>query len=365
MPLTARENFLRNAFMTGPEWTPIYPVISGASWLQLGRELDEVLARHPILFPDFQPGQRQSQQTNEYGLVEINEQRTDNWGCVWHLSLAGIMGVVEGHPLDDWAKLNTYRAPDPLSQDDWGARDWEVTRRSLTALRDKGEPVFGELGHGFLFMRLYDLRGFENLMMDYATEEPQLQELIDLLVRYHQVVVRQYLDRGVDVISAGDDLGTQAASLISPATFHRWITPAYKRLFAPARQAGCHVLLHTDGHMIELMDELIEAGVTICNPQDLCNGIDEIKQAVRGRICVRLDIDRQTVVPYGSRREIRDLVAEGVRKLGSPRGGLELIVGIYPPTPPENIDALFSAFEEYRTYWFDGRGSAREAYSTT
>ena len=110
--------------------------------------------------------------------------------------------------------------------------------------------------------------------------------------------------------------------------------------------------------MIELIDELIYAGVTICNPQDLCNGIDEIKKAVAGRICVRLDIDRQTVVPFGTRREIHDLVEEGVRKLGSPRGGLELVVGIYPPTPLENIDALCDAFEDVRTYWFDGRGTA-------
>ena len=44
------------------------------------------------------------------------------------------------------------------------------------------------------------------------------------------------------------------------------------------------------------------------------------------------------------------------RKLGSPRGGLELIVGIYPPTPAENIDAVCEAFEGLRTYWWDGRG---------
>jgi uroporphyrinogen-III decarboxylase len=30
--------------------------------------------------------------------------------------------------------------------------------------------------------------------------------------------------------------------------------------------------------------------------------------------------------------------------------------GIYPPTPPENVDALCSALEEFRTYWWDGRG---------
>jgi hypothetical protein len=31
------------------------------------------------------------------------------------------------------------------------------------------------------------------------------------------------------------------------------------------------------------------------------------------------------------------------------------MVGIYPPTPPEDIDALLCAFEEFHTYWWDGR----------
>ncbi|OPZ86159.1 MAG: methylcobalamin:coenzyme M methyltransferase [bacterium ADurb.Bin429] len=356
MALTIRENFLRNASMTGPEWMPVYPAISGASWAQLGVELEEVVARHPVLFPNYQKGGKEYPVTNEYGWVDIDVNATDTWGCRWHHNIQGIIGQVVGHPLLEWDSFAAYAPPDPMTQDAWGNRDWIKEGEQIAATRAHGDWTFGELGHGFLFMRLHDLRGYENLMVDFGTEEPRLQALIDMLVAYHRVVVEQYLRLDVDVISAGDDLGTQTASMVSPATFRKWITPAYQQVFGPARAAGKHVLLHSDGHTIELMDEFIASGVTICNPQDLCNGIDEIKAAVDGRICIRLDIDRQSVVPFGTPREIRDLVEEAVRKLGSPRGGLELIVGIYPPTPPENIDALFSAFEEFHTYWFDGRG---------
>jgi hypothetical protein len=108
---------------------------------------------------------------------------------------------------------------------------------------------------------------------------------------------------------------------------------------------------------MELIDLLIEAGVTIINPQDLCNGIDNLAREVKGRVCISLDVDRQKIVPFGTRREIRELVREEVMKLGSPRGGLMLVAGIYPPTPPENVDALCCAMEEFRTYWWDGRGN--------
>ena len=72
-----------------------------------------------------------------------------------------------------------------------------------------------------------------------------------------------------------------------------------------------------------------------------------------------MDIDRQKVVPFGTPAQIRELIEEGVRKLGSPKGGLELICGIYPPTPPENVDAVCNAMAEFRTYWFDGRARRR------
>jgi len=359
MPLSARENFLRNVTMTGPEWMPVHFAIGPASWAQYGDEIDDVLERHPTLFPNFQRGRYQKQQTNLYGVQEIDEVRTDNWGCKWAHNMADIMGLVVEEPLDDWDKFDAFTPPDPLKVDDfWNTVDWEKIAADIAAAKTRGDLTAGDLAHGFLFMRLYYLRGFENLMVDYASEEPKLQTLIDMVTDFNLVRVQQFLRMGVDLIDAGDDLGTQEASMVSPATFRRWITPAYKKLFLPARAAGCQVSLHTDGHMIELIDELIDAGVTICNPQDLCNGIDNIKAAVDGRICIRLDIDRQAVVPFGTRREIHDLVEEGVRKLGSPRGGLELIVGIYPPTPPDNIDAVCCAFEEFRTYWFDGRGKA-------
>jgi uroporphyrinogen-III decarboxylase len=81
------------------------------------------------------------------------------------------------------------------------------------------------------------------------------------------------------------------------------------------------------------------------------NGIDNIARAVKGRVCIEIDIDRQSVLPFGSPGDVRELVREEVQKLGSPQGGLSMICGIYPPTPLANVEALCSALEEYRTYW--------------
>lgn len=336
---------------------PCTVAISGASWDQLRHDLEDVLARHPVLFPDFNKGQRDFDKQDFGPGHRAGERFTDAWGCVWESAVDGIEGVVLGHPLDDWSRLDAYQPPDPLVQADRGPADWEAARSAVEKARQAGRIASGGLPHGYVFMRLTYLRGFENLMYDIASQDPRLQKLIDMLVAHNREIIDQWLALGVDLMDLGEDLGAQKASMISPGDFERWIAPAYKALIGPCREAGCLVALHSDGHVMELMDAFVACGIDIINPQDLCNGIDNLAREVKGRMCIRLDIDRQTIVPYGTRRDIRALIEEEVRKLGSPRGGLEMIAGIYPPTPAQNVDALCDAMEEFRTYWWDGRGA--------
>ena len=356
MALSERENYLRNASMTGPEWMPCTVAISDAAWDLLREDLEEVLACHPILFPNFHKGQRDFDNWEFAPAHRAGERFTDSWGCVWESAINGIEGVVIEHPLADWEAFSSYQAPDPLVQWDREPADWPGARERINTAQDHEELTSGGLPHGFFFMRLQYLRGFENLMIDLATEEPRLPTLIDMVVEHNSKLVQQWLQMGVDVVNFGEDLGTQIAAIISPAAFHKWVTPAYQKLMQPCRQAGTLVYLHSDGYIMELMDEFIDCGGDIINPQDLCNGIDNLAKYVKGRMCICLDIDRQKIMPYGTCQEIHELIEEEVRKLGSPRGGLEMICGIYPPTPPENVDALCEALEDFRPYWWERRG---------
>lgn len=54
-------------------------------------------------------------------------------------------------------------------------------------------------------------------------------------------------------------------------------------MFGAVRDTGTHVHFHSDGHIPEVAEDLVKAGVTILNPQDLVNGIEEIKKDAKGR----------------------------------------------------------------------------------
>jgi len=135
--------------------------------------------------------------------------------------------------------------------------------------------------------------------------------------------------------------------------FEKWIAPAYRTLIEPLQRAGVQVHNHSDGYVMDIIDQLLDVGMTICNIQDLVNGVDDIRDELKGRVCIDLDIDRQSVVPYGTPQEIDELIEYEVRTLGSERGGLMLTCGIYPPTPPENVEAVIAAMDKYERYWWE------------
>jgi len=339
-----RANFCRNASFQGHTHIPALIAISAASWLEDPEGLKAVTSRYPALFPEggLEPPRPET-------LRAANSERVDEWGCHWRYDLPGLDGIVIEEPLSDWDSLHDWQSPEPPLPD-------QATLDALKSAQQANRLAIGSVGeHGFFFMRLYYLRGFENLMIDVATKDARLDELVAIIEAYHQPIAQAYVRAGVDVLAFADDLGTQKACMISPAQFRRWLLPTYRRLFTPARQAGIHVYLHADGYVMDVAEPLLETGVSIVNPQDLVNGIGPIAETFKGRACILLDVDRQTVLPYGSPGDVRDLIRKEVLTLGSPAGGLAFVAGIYPPTPTANADALCQALMEHRMYWV-GRG---------
>lgn len=351
--LSSRENYLRNARFQKPEWIPSTVVINDASWDMYREDMESVCVRFPEFFPRVKPGWRDYANYDFGPAYRKNEPFTDAWGSVWETAVDGIEGVVKNEVMDTWDKLEGYRPPDADVQLDRGPADWRSVAAAVARARADGELTAGSVAHGFLFLRILYLRGYMNAMIDFAQDDPHLPRLIRMIVDHNMKIVRHYLGMGVDLMVFGDDLGTQTSTVLSPAMFRKYIAPAYKTLMDPCKRAGTLVYLHSDGKTLDILEDQIAAGADIVNPQDLCNGIDNISKAVKGKACIELDIDRQTVVPCGSAGDIEDLIREEVMKLGSAAGGLQFVAGIYPPTPPRNVEALCKSLIKYRRYWWE------------
>ena len=271
---------------------------------------------------------------------------TDIWGCHWFYPLESHDGQCIKHPIASWSNLREYHPPNPDNY-----TDWKQARKNIEKAKSEGRITSGGTDHGFIFLRLTYLRGFENLMLDIAEERPELDVLIGIVEGYWFELVKRWVELGVDVIGFGDDLGLQDALPISPVAWRRYIKPFYQKIFSYCRSNGVHVSLHSDGYIVDIIPDLIECGVSSLNPQDLVNGLDNLARLAKGKVYLNLDIDPQKITVFGKPEEIDAHILNCVRTLGSPTGGLSFIWYVFPPTPFQNIEAGASAMDKYATHW--------------
>lgn len=345
-----RENVLKAIRFENPDYIPMSFHINGACWRHYDQNaLQDLIEAHPFLFPAFT---RREIVKPQFGLTQRkDEPYTDPWGCIWTTSEDGITGSVHGHPLSDWNQFSAYTPPDPNRTDGTHPIDWKKIEERVQRQRKNGKLVGGGLPHGHTFLRLQDMRGYENLMFDMADEETMLLSLIEMVEEFNYRFVLKWMEMEPDMMSFPEDLGMQVGPLLSPNDFRKFIKPVYQKLMAPARAAGCIVHMHSDGDIRLLVDDLVDGGVQVINLQDLVNGIDWIAAKFAGRTCIDLDIDRQAITARGTPEQIDDLIREEVEKLGSKAGGLMMIYGLYPGVPLENVCALMDAMEKYSTHY--------------
>jgi len=348
--MDARENFLRAAGMNEPEWIPCSVSISPPLWSKYRERMEDLVLKHPRIFGEYRKGSRDF---DDFGIRRAGNRITDEWGCIWAFLVDGLQGQVVKHPLEDWENLKSYKPPDPLllnnvPKEGFPASpgDFKEALKRIQKVKSEGRLAIGGCPHGFMFQRLYYLRGFENLMKDFVTEPPELKVLINMVVNFNLKIIRRWLMVGIDLLSCGDDLGMQDRLPIRPEAFRKYLVPAYKKMFTPVREKGIHIRFHSDGHIMEVAEDLIETGVTILNLQDLVNDVEKIKRKLKGKVCIDLDIDRQRIIPFGKPNEIKSHVNHVISELNSQEGGFMITVDIYPPTPIENIEALCQALEE-------------------
>ncbi len=349
--MTPRENLLKAVRFETPDYIPMSFYINPACWHHYPQQaLHDLMADHPFLFPNFKPTTEKI--TPNFGPnARADQPYTDDWGCTWHTSDDGITGSVPKHPLQNWDDAASYIPPDPQASNGLASIDWTQIAANLENARATGQLCRGGLRHGHTFLQLCDIRGYENLMFDMIDDEPKLHWLIKILEDFNMAIVNKFLQLGVEWMSYPEDLGMQVGPMLSPDHFRKYIKPSFQRLMAPARQASCIVHMHSDGDIRQLVDDLIDGGVEIINLQDLVNGIDWIADKFAGKVCIDLDVDRQSITPHGSPKQIDSLIREEVTKLGSKKGGLTMLYGMYPGVPLQNAKAIMDAMEKYATFY--------------
>ncbi|HEY3320656.1 MAG TPA: uroporphyrinogen decarboxylase family protein [Planctomycetota bacterium] len=338
--MTSRERVQRAIHFHDPDRPPIRNMALPAALYEHGDRLRQLWKRLPGDFGDPstspipQPDPRDRRLDGTYFRTEIDE-----WGVEWEFVQFGIAGHPTKRPLDDWQNLRAYKAPrSPLLS----GPDFEKACADAQQHKRNGYLISGWIN---IFEILHSVRNFEDVLMDLMDDSPEINQLADLITDYQVQMIRYYIATGADGVMLADDWGSQSALLLSPAVWRRFFRPRYLRLIEPMKQAGVDVFFHSCGHILPLLDDLIELNIDVLWPQLGCNDNAQLAQKCRERhVCVELHLDRQRLLPLGTPSEIHAAVAQARRTFGDAHGGYFFHGEIDNGFPFANVEALLTAF---------------------
>lgn len=207
-----------------------------------------------------------------------------------------------------------------------------------------------QLGMMF-FERSWFMRGMENILMDFHLHARFAHELFDRLEEVCTRVIDRLLgDYGplVDAIGLSEDYGSQKSLLIHPRHWREFIKPRLARIVGRIRDGGKQAYLHSCGHVLPVIGDLVEIGVTMLQPlQPEAMDIFEVKRRFGKDLCLMGGISTQRTLPFGTPEDVRREVAECLALLGA-GGGYVMAPAkpILPGVPMENAVALIDALVE-------------------
>lgn len=345
--MDSRTNVIRSVRFECPAHVPVYFHIHKSCWESYSKEfLTELIDSHSNVFAEDSVSLASYQNENIY-LDTVGDTYTDPFGCEWKSNSLNPIGTVISHPFSDWGALESFACPDAEHFNGKIPVNWNQVKEHIEDCKSKNIFADSALAHGFLFETLCNLRGFENLLCDMADGVVELKKLIGMLTEYNVDVASRYLELGVDSLCLPDDLGSQSSLMISPEFFREYLLGSYCEIIRLAKSKEVIVTFHSDGCIREIAGDLIDAGVDVLNVQDAVNGVDWIRDNIKGRVCVDVDIDRQQVTSFGRAEEIDLYIKMVVDSLGSKQGGLMLTYALYPGIPEENVVAVADAMEKY------------------
>jgi len=272
----------------------------------------------------------------------------DEWGIKYRSTpdLKTLPWFLEG-PIKSPEDLERYEMPDP---DAAGRLD---DLKAILKMVGEEMAVAASFPLGGPQTAASFLTGF-SAFLKYAIMNPAFADrLLAMQTQYCLEIGNQYIDAGVDIIFLNEDLGDVHGPLLSPKTLRDRVMPHLKKLCMAFKKRGARVLLHCDGNLNLIMDDLVGLGIDGLHPLERKSAMDiaKIKSEYGDKICLIGNVDASQLLPFGSYDEIGKQIKECF-EAAAPGGGYIFASdhSIHPGIPGDRARFLFQKAREYRKY---------------
>jgi uroporphyrinogen decarboxylase-like protein len=157
---------------------------------------------------------------------------------------------------------------------------------------------------------------------------------------------------GLDGFALCSDYCFNDNPFLSPDMFGMLVTPYLKRLIAAQRDMGFHVIKHTDGNIMPIIDQLVDANPHALHSLDPQGGVDiaEVKQRYGDRVCLIGNVNCG-LLTSGTDEEVIESARYSI-KHGMPGGGYIFSTSncAFTGLPLERYELMWKVWHEEAIY---------------
>ncbi len=247
------------------------------------------------------------------------------------------------------AEVEAYPWPDP---------EWvEVSHIREEAL--KWERRYAILGGEWspFWHDAIDLMDFDGLIYNMYDRPEVVDAVMEHVASYYLAVSQRIFEAAkdaIDIFFIGNDFGGQTGPMISPRLFRRFILPHLKRFVDLGHEYGKLVLLHCDGSIRHLIQDMIAIGLDgLQSVQPYCAGMElrGLKKDFGDKLTFVGCVDTQALIE-GTAEDARRLTLETL-EIMMPGGGFIASPShdyLLPETPVENVIIMYETIKEHGWY---------------
>jgi uroporphyrinogen-III decarboxylase len=276
----------------------------------------------------------------------------DSW--IKYLKVPEKGWVVKYNEDTSWIEERPYKDLDDLNKNMPSAADEKLIEedfiKSFTSRRDRFAPdvLFIPTIGGFLDLS-YRFIDYEMFCLGIFEEPELMDELMDIFFFMQKAYISAYAKHNLGpAFVYCDDIAFKSSLLFSPAFLEKKYFPRLKELFLPAKEKGIKVIYHSDGHLNDIIDDLIACGIDALNPLEKLAGMDIVDiRRKYPKLALVGGIDCSELLSFGTFNDIRKEVERIIRSIGE-YGGILLgsTSEIHNGVPPENCKYLYETIKE-------------------
>ena len=277
----------------------------------------------------------------------------DMWGVPYKALDDWDHCVVDGAPMREASieEIDDFQWPDAHDP-----KQFEGLREQAKYYFEETDYVVGaDAIEAGMLMNALQLRGYDQFFMDLVLDVPLAEKLMDKITDTLKDMWTHYMEAVgpyVQVAYVTDDFGTQKSMMMSPQMFRDLLKPRWTDLISHIKSLGdVKVMFHSDGAVLPLMDDFLDANVDILNPvQTSVVGLEDtfaLTESLGDRLSFHGAIDVQQMLPNANTEELEQEIARRIYDLGR-NGGYILAPchNIGHDIPPENVVTLFEKARE-------------------